>query len=367
MSRARRREPVTTRKINSTLDSIAQLQIDSINVVTRAHYMPLFSRLGSYDTALLDSHVSKKHARTTEYWAHEASYVRSDLVPDLIAWQRRRWIDRSEHFTAEHHELSRKVIDYLRQCPGTTARELSSALNVAPVGEKTHWGWNWNDTKYVTESLFAQGKILSLGRSSQFERRFALASDVLPGDGAPVVPEAALERLILRSLRSQGIGTDHCIAEYFRLPLKLVGAQLEHMSQRGQVESVSVRGISKQCYLLPGTSIPRKIDDDLRLLSPFDSMVFNRRRLEAFFDFNYRVEIYVPQPQRRYGYYVYPILLGEKFVGRIDLKAERQKQVLKVQSVHYEQESDPEIERQLASELTMMASWLGLDEVEHKL
>lgn len=165
--------------MNSTLESIAQLQIDSINVVQRAHYMPLFARLGAYDIGALDRLVARKRGPMTEYWAHEASYVRSELVADLITWQRRGWIDRSDLFTSEHRELTDNVLSYLATHPGTTARELSAALDIQPVGEKQHWGWNWNDTKFVTEALFAQGRILALGRSSQFERRFALAEDVI--------------------------------------------------------------------------------------------------------------------------------------------------------------------------------------------
>lgn len=367
LSKARSADPVTPRKINSMLDSIAQLQIDSINVVSRAHYMPLFARLGSYDTSVLDGLVSKKRGQTTEYWAHEASYVRSELVPDLMSWQRRRWIDRSDQFEAEHHDLVERILDYLAKHPGTTARELSSVLNVASVAEKTNWGWNWNDTKFVTESLFAQGRILSLGRSTQFERRFALASDVLHVNAQPSRSTDALSRLILRSLKSQGVGTAHCVAEYFRLPQSEVVAQLNDLVGAEKVEVVSVRGIQQQCYRLPGTVIPRKIDQDLRLLAPFDSMVFNRRRLQMFFDFNYRVEIYVPREKRRYGYYVFPILLGEKFVGRIDLKADRQGGALRVLSVHFEQEPNDEINCKLAQELARMAQWLGLERVEHKL
>lgn len=369
LSRPRTDAKISPSHLKRTLGSIAQLQIDSINVVKRAHYIPLFARLGHYDTSLLDTLVSQPHGPITEYWAHEASYVRSDLVPDLMVWQRRRWVDRSESFDSELSALGDRVLTYLEAHPGTSARELSIALGVATMKDKVHWGWNWNDTKIITESLFAQGKILALGRNSRFERLFALRQAVLPNlqnvEGR--TKEQALRRLVLESLSAQGIGTKHCIAEYFRLPLKEVGIALESLTDQGLVQQVQVKGIKEQCYLPPETKIPRNIKPDLRLLAPFDSMVFNRRRLELFFSFEYRVEIYVPKGKRRYGYYVFPMLYGDRFIGRVDLKADRARGELQVNSVHYESHAPTEVSAALDFELTRMARWLGLDEVKYFL
>lgn len=368
LSRERDGKANTPRRIDSMLATIAQLQIDSINVVQRAHYMPLFSRLGNYEIDVLDRLVSAKHGTMTEYWAHEASFVRSELVPDLAQWQRRRWIDRSASFTSEHHRLVDGVLSFLADNPGTTARELSRSLNVAPVEEKTHWGWNWNETKYVTEALFAQAKILSLGRNKQFERRYALCADVIaapPEEQAD--SSASLRRLVLRSLKSQGIGTAHCVAEYFRLPLRAVRDELEALCREGCVEQVSVQTVGEPCYMLPDAKIPRKVEHDLRILAPFDSMVFNRRRLETFFGFHYRIEVYVPEAKRQYGYYVFPILLGEEFIGRIDMKADRKASVLRVHSVHSETADFAELQAKLPLELTRMADWLGLENIELNL
>ncbi|WP_404285766.1 winged helix-turn-helix domain-containing protein [Glutamicibacter arilaitensis] len=353
----------------AVLDAIGQLQIDSINVVSRAHYVPLFARLGHYDTQLLDALVSQRHGPVTEYWAHEASYVRSELVPALVPWQRRRWVDRSEHFDDAMNNLSVRVMDHLALYPGTSARQLSVSLGVNPMKDRNHWGWNWNDTKLVTEALFAQGKILALGRNAQFERLFALSQDVLQE-----LPEAvqkdktqALDRLVVESLTAQGIGTTHCVADYFRLPVREVKAALESLADKGLVERLQVERIKETCYMMPGTKTPRKISADLRLLAPFDSMVFNRKRLERFFDFEYRVEIYVPKEKRRYGYYVFPMLYGERFVGRVDLKADRAKSELQVNSVHYEAHAPEEVTVALEFELERMARWLALDNVRYKL
>lgn len=366
LSKGRKEQAITARKIANAIGGIAQLQIDSVNVVRRAHYMPMFARLGPYDIGILDQLLAKPRSPITEYWAHEASVVSSGLIQDLRVWQRRTWVDRSDGFSAEQLELSDRVLDYLSENPGSSARQISRALDVAPVQEKSHWGWNWNDTKFVTESLFAQAKILALGRNSQFERRYALAADVV---GAQVEVDAphrqeALARLVARAMDALGIATAHCVAEYFRLPLRAAKEELARQAHDGLVEEVAVIGISEPCYLQAGTRIPRKVDHDLRLLSPFDSMVFNRRRLEMFFGFEYRIEIYVPEKLRRYGYYVFPMLYGEEFVGRVDLKADRAKSVLHAKQVHYEPGIDAGIEPELRAELDRLARWLDLGEVK---
>ena len=366
LSKGRKEQAITARKIANAIGDIAQLQIDSVNVVRRAHYMPMFARLGPYDIGILDQLLAKPRSPITEYWAHEASVVSSGLIQDLRVWQRRTWVDRSDGFSAEQLELSDRVLDYLSENPGSSARQISRALDVAPVQEKSHWGWNWNDTKFVTESLFAQAKILALGRNSQFERRYALAADVV---GAQVEVDAphrqeALARLVARAMDALGIATAHCVAEYFRLPLRAAKEELARQAHGGLVEEVAVIGISEPCYLQAGTRIPRKVDHDLRLLSPFDSMVFNRRRLEMFFGFEYRIEIYVPEKLRRYGYYVFPMLYGEEFVGRVDLKADRTKSVLHAKQVHYEPGVDAGIEPELRVELDRLARWLDLEEVK---
>lgn len=366
LSKGRKEQAVTARKIATAIGGIAQLQIDSVNVVRRAHYMPMFARLGSYDTGILDQLLAKPRSPITEYWAHEASVVTSELIQDLRVWQRRTWVDRSDGFSAEQLELSDRVLDYLSENPGSSARQISRALDVAPVQEKSHWGWNWNDTKFVTESLFAQAKILSLGRNSQFERCYALAADVVGEQGEVDTPhrQEALARLVARAMDALGIATAHCVAEYFRLPMRAAKEELARQAHDGHVEEVAVTGISEPCYLQAGTKIPRKVDHDLRLLSPFDSMVFNRRRLEMFFGFEYRIEIYVPEKLRRYGYYVFPMLYGEEFVGRVDLKADRAKSVLHAKQVHYEPGIDAGIEPELRAELDRLARWLDLGEVK---
>jgi len=366
LSRGRTNQEISARKIIKTVQSISQLQVDSVNVVRRAHYMPLFARLGEYNIETLDKVLATPRSPLTEYWAHEASVVSAELVPDLQVWQRRTWIDKSDNFSSEQHDLSEQVLEFLAKNPGSSAREISQALDVAPTASKEHWGWNWNDTKYVTESLFARAKILTLGRNTQFERRYALAQNVLAAtvDVSEAPRQEALERLIHRSLEAQGIATAHCVAEYFRLPIREVKATLAQLAIDAHIEQVQVPGLSEVCFMPLGTKVPRKIEQDLRLLSPFDSMVFNRRRLEQFFGFEYRIEIYVPEAKRRYGYYVFPMLLGDEFVGRVDLKADRARGVLHAKSVHYEPGWESSAELPLRAELERMARWLKLENIQ---
>ncbi|MDR4532389.1 DNA glycosylase AlkZ-like family protein [Glutamicibacter sp. PS] len=367
LARGKPGKPVTQRALSRLHASLAQVQIDSINVVQRAHYLAYFARLGHYDITLLDRLVSSPRSTVTEYWGHEASYLCAELVPSLIPWQRRRWVDRSEHFTDAQHQLSDAILSYLKERPGVTAREISKVLEVPATTDREHWGWNWNETKVVTESLFARGKILSLGRNQHFERRFALAEHVIGRPLEAEESETALRRLVITSLQAQGLGTAHCIADYFRLPVQPVRQVLRSMVDEGSVVLGSVADIADAVYLLPETRIPRKIDDQLRLLSPFDPMIINRRRLAKFFGFDYRVEIYVPQAQRQYGYYVFPILRGDRFIGRVDLKADRAAGCLRVQSYHPEGKDDGTHLSLLLDELNEMARWLGLDRVEHRL
>lgn len=344
---------------------IGQTQVDSVNVVCRAHYQPLFARIGNYDRQDLDALVAQPASGVTEYWGHEASFVQSDYVMDLARWRDGHWADRSQRFNATQRSLTQDVLQYLREHPGSSARQLSQALGVPGKQEATGWGWNWNDTKLVTEALFGQAEILSLGRNQHFERRFALADQVLSAQHRTVQGDRvdSLGRLVLAAARSLGLATDRSLAEYYRLPLREVRTVLRELVDAGQLEKVQVSGQPVEYYLWPDTPIPSRISQTVRILSPFDSMVFDRRRLAELFDFHYRLEIYVPQAKRRYGYYVFPILLGHRFIGRVDLKAERKTGELRVQALYFESAPSQDWLERSNNELWRMANWLGLDTV----
>lgn len=354
-----------SRRIQQVFQEIGQAQVDSVNVVCRAHYQPLFARLGNYRRDQLDELVAAPGSGITEYWAHEASFVRTDLVGDLRRWRAQRWVDSSDRFTPRQRKLVTEVLDFLEHRPGSTAREISAALQVPALEHRAHWGWNWNDTKLVTEALFWQARILSLGRNRQFERCYAPAGHIM--DPELLHPQhtahESLRRLVLAACRSLGVATVSCLAEYYRLPVAPVRQAVAEMAHDGSLQRCTIESVRQAAYMLPGTRIPARTARFTRILSPFDSMVFNRRRLRELFNFDYRIEIYVPAAQRRYGYYVFPVLDGHEMVGRVDLKADRAASQLCVNAVYLEGEATPSVAEGLDAELWRMARWLGLETV----
>lgn len=352
-------------KILQVYQQIAQTQIDSVNVVARAHYQPVFARLGDYSRTQLDRLVAGAASPVTEYWSHEASYVRSDLVGDLRRWRPRHWADASHRFTPEQHQLVAPVLEFLDSNPGSSARQISQALDIPATTDKDHWGWNWNDTKLVTESLFWQTRILSLGRNQHFERRFAPASTVIQAQSLEPAHSAqeSLRRLVLAAVDALGVASLHCVSEYFRLPAAPVKTMVHELLHAGELQRCRVESLTEDFYLRPGLVIASRRSRTTRILSPFDSMIFNRRRLQKLFGFHYRIEIYVPEPKRRYGYYVFPILHGDDLVGRVDLKADRKLGELQVKSVHFEAAPTESVLQGTDAELWLMARWLGLSSV----
>ncbi|MCW4464396.1 winged helix DNA-binding domain-containing protein [Glutamicibacter sp. MNS18] len=352
-------------RIAQVFRGIGQTQVDSVNVVCRAHYQPLFARLGPYRTEDLDELVSTSRSGVTEYWGHEASFVRSELIGDLRRWRRGHWADQSAMFTDAQRSLLEDVRGYLREHPGSSARDISNALKVPGNTEGTHWGWNWNDTKLVTESLFWNAEILSLGRNRQFERRFALAGQVVDLEELHPAHDRheSLRRLVRAAAGSLGIASDKCIAEYYRLPLRPVRQTARELVEAGELEPVRVQGQPGHLFMPRGTPVPSRITRTVRILSPFDSMVFNRARLQSLFGFHYRIEIYVPSSKRLYGYYVFPILYGHEFVGRVDLKADRRAGVLRVQALYFEGDPSDDLLSSTHDELWRMAGWLQLERV----
>lgn len=384
--------PATARQVGRTVEHLQLLQIDSVNVLCRAHYVPLFSRLGPYDPAALDRLSSRSPRRLVEYWAHEASFIRPGHHADLLLWQRRTWMGSFSADRPELRELAEGIMALLGSSRPLTAREVAKRLGHHEEIDRSGWGWNRSMVKEALEALFACGEVGSASRNSQFERRYAPICAVLPqrpGQPAPdtVVPApepqhepagagidgaagdqraAAAERLIEVAARAHGIGTVRCLADYFRLPVRAAAVAVERLVERGRLEPVDVQGWPGRQYLHIEAVQPRRARARA-LLSPFDSLVFERRRLEELFGFHYRIEIYTPAHKRRYGYYVLPFLLGEEFVARVDLKADRARGVLLVRSSHSEPGAPPETARELAAELFLMAQWLELESVQVEL
>ncbi|WP_082979276.1 winged helix-turn-helix domain-containing protein [Arthrobacter sp. B6] len=358
--------PVTSRTVGRTFARLQLVQIDSVNVVSRSHYLPFFSRLGNYDRSILQRMSSTHPRRMMEYWAHEASYIRPEHFQDLVQWQKRKWVGAAAMDPALREAVAGKILDVLARGRAMTAAELTVEIGHVEDRRDDNWGWNWNAVKRVLEHLFEAGLISSASRTEQFERRYALTARVLPDRRAsgedPRDPVKSMHRLIDAAAQAHGIGTVRCFADYFRMPAKPAADAVEHLVSTGRLEPVTVAGWNKKVYLHADARMPRRAVGRA-LLSPFDSLVFERRRLEELFGFHYRIEIYTPEHRRRFGYYVLPFLLGETMVARVDLKADRAAGKLLVRSAYGEPGAPPGTAVELADELQLMAEWLGLGDI----
>jgi uncharacterized protein YcaQ len=356
--------PVTSRTVGRTFARIQLVQIDSVNVLARSHFLPFFSRLGNYDRAILKQMAGRHPRRMLEYWAHEASFIRPEHFQDLVAWQKRAWVGASAMDPALRAGVTRLILDALAPGKPLTAAELTAVIGHVEDRKHVNWGWNWNAVKRVLEHLFEEGAISCASRTDQFERRYALLKDVLPDLALTAEPEpqAALDRLIEAAAQAHGIGTVRCFADYFRTPIKAAAISVQNLVDRGRLEPVSVRGWDRRLFRHADARLPRAATGRA-LLSPFDSLVFERRRLEELFGFRYRIEIYTPAPKRRFGYYVLPFLLRDRLVARVDLKADRAEGKLLAKACFGEPDAPADTAVELAAELQLMARWLELDEV----
>ncbi|WP_309073035.1 DNA glycosylase AlkZ-like family protein [Paenarthrobacter sp.] len=355
--------PVTSRAVGRTFAQLQLVQIDSVNVVARSHYLPFFSRLGNYDPLILNSMASRNPRKMMEYWAHEASFIRPEHFHDLLVWQKRAWVGAHGLDPAVRQGMEDRILDALTSGRPMTASELTVKLGHDENPERENWGWNWNIVKRVLEHLFEEGRISAASRTSQFERKYTLTSRVIPYvSPSEVDAEASLDRLMEAAARAHGIGTVRCFSDYFRTPLKAGADSVKRLIRAGRLEPVAVRGWGRETYKHVEATLPRKAASRA-LLSPFDSLVFERRRLEELFGFHYRIEIYTPAAKRRFGYYVLPFLLRDNIVARVDLKADRASGQLLVRSAFGEMNAPADTAVELAEELRLMASWLGLQDV----
>ncbi|WP_224766133.1 winged helix-turn-helix domain-containing protein [Nocardioides campestrisoli] len=359
----RRHAEPTMRTLQRTVRRTGVLQVDSVNVLQRAHYMPLYSRMGAYDVDLLRRASAARPRRLVEYWAHVQALMPVELWPHM----RHRMDDYRERrgkwgFTADP-TLEPRVLAAVAERGPVTARELEA--EVGGTRSREHWGWNWSEARKVLDYLFLVGDVAVAGRTPSFEIVFDLPERVLPAAvlaaPTPTRAEAELE-LVRRASRSHGVATLACLADYYRMPVARTRAAVATLADAGELEPVRVQGWSRPAWLAAGTPVPRRVEAGT-LLSPFDPLVWQRARTEALFGFRYRLEIYTPAHRRVHGYYVLPFLLGERLVGRVDLKADRATGRLLVQSAHREPDAPPETAEALGAELARLGEWLGLDEV----
>lgn len=363
---------VTMRQVQRTIDRLGVIQIDSVNVLARTQYVPFFSRLGPYDTALLDRARDQRPYRLVEYWAHAASLVPPTTIP-FLRWRMQRareeaWggMRRAEE---ENPGLAELLLAEVRERGPITAVELEEAIAHDAPRDRSEWGWNWSVVKRVLELLFWAGEVTSAGRNAQFARLYDLPERVLPPDvlAAPTPSDDdAFRHLVRLSARSLGVASAASLQDYYRLPVEAARDAIESLVADGELQPVEVEGWRRPAYLHVDARRPRRVDARA-LVSPFDSLVWDRRRALDTFGFDYRIEIYVPAAKRRYGYYVLPFLLGDRFVARVDLKADRHADggegVLRVQAAHAEAGAPDATPDQLAAELRTMAGWLGLASV----
>ncbi|WP_089153749.1 winged helix-turn-helix domain-containing protein [Micromonospora sp. NBS 11-29] len=355
----------TRRHLRRVLDRVGLIQMDSVNVLQRAHYLPLYSRLGPYPTALLDTAAYRRPRELFEYWAHEASLVPVGLHP-VLRWRMAKARDEAwggmRRIAQEQPELVAWVRDEVAARGPLTAAEIE---HDAPR-ETGNWGWNWSTVKRALEFLFWSGEVTAADRTNSFARRYDLPERVLPAAvldaPTPTAPEAH-RALVAIAARSLGVAAEPELRDYFRLPVAGARQAVAELVEAGELIPVTVQGWRLPAYLHVDARLPRWVRGNT-LVSPFDPLVWERGRTERLFDFSYRIEIYVPAPQRVHGYYVLPFRQGERFTARVDLKADRRAGVLLVPAAWVEPGADPgETAVALAAELYRLAGWLGLDAV----
>lgn len=338
------------------------LQIDSVNVLVRSHYLPLYARLGPYDMAILDARSLQHQKRHFfECWAHEASLVPLSLHP-LMRWRfaRARAGDGiytgMDRFGREQKDYLNEVVDFVRANGPTRASEVPGA------GKSAGAWWGWSKGKLAVETLFDQGRLTTHSRQG-FERIYDLPERVIPADilNLPTPTEADTFRtLIIYAAKALGVATEIDLRDYFRLPIAEARQALAEAVEEGALLPVSVEGWKQQAYLHRDAALPRNAGGTA-LLSPFDPIVWNRPRAERLFNFHYRIELYTPAEKRKFGYYVLPFLHGNSLSARVCLKADRAAGQLAVNAAHLEDGADPAtVAPALAEELKSMAGWLGL-------
>jgi uncharacterized protein len=357
--------PITRAHLRRVISGIRVLQLDSVSVAVRAHYAPVFSRLGPYDRDVLDraawGHSARSPRLLVEYWAHEAALMAVDDWP-LLRWRMRqyrhgRW---GTHIVKANPRLADDIVGAVGELGPCTAGQIEAHLAAAARRAKGPW-WNRSDTKWVAEALFASG-VLTTATRVGFARHYDLTEKVLPADvlARHVDDDEALRELTLRVATALGVGTEADIRDYFRLVGGQVKPAIAKLVADGELERVEVDGWPVPAYLRTGRSVPR-LARGTALLCPFDPLIFFRPRVQRLFGFHYRIEIYTPSAQRHYGYYVWPFLLDGELVGRVDLKADRTRDALHIVGAFVEPDQSPaRVASELIRELTTMASWLGL-------
>ena len=351
---------VDRRHLRRLFARVGVVQIDSVNVFVRSQELPLFARLGPHPRTLMADACTA--GEVFEYWVHEASFV------PTADYHLYRWSMRIPHRWARFRRLAEDRPDFIEEVYRhvTDNGAVASGELKQRVGPKGSW-WDWDDGKVALEALFHTGRLTARRRSNDFARVYDLAERTLPADvlARPALPEPeARKELLVRAARHHGVGTFDDLTDYHRQRNPPCRPLIRELVEEGRLLEAAVEGWRQPAYVHPDAVVPRLIGARA-LLSPFDSSVWNRDRTERLYGFRYRIEIYVPPPKRQYGYYVLPFLLGDELVARVDLKADRARSKLLVQSAWGEPGIfERYVAGELLSELHSVAGWLGLDGVE---
>src|SRR6185503_7158533 len=356
--------PVGRRQLVKLIERLGVVQIDSVNVVSRTHYLPAFSRLGAYPRTLLEDVAWGRKRPLFEYWAHEASLLPLDSQPLL------RWRMQDAH---DGVGVWKGVARFLRERRGFVDKVLAEFAARGPMaasdlemGHKGEGGWwGWSEAKRAVECLFWTGELTTATRRGTFERVYGLPEKVLPRAvlAAPTPTREDAHRALYRqAIRAMGVATAKDLRDYFRMPVEGAKARMAELVEAGDMAPVSVKGWREPAFLDPAARRPRRVDAQA-LLSPFDNLIWFRERTERMFGVRFRIEIYTPAHKRTHGYYVLPFLEGDALTARVDLKADRKAGVLIVQASHAEPWATDATPVRLAQELRLMAGWLGLEGV----
>jgi uncharacterized protein YcaQ len=348
------------RRLGALIDRLGLLQIDSVNVFERSHYLPVFARLGGYDKAQLDRVTYSP--RITEYWAHEASFIPVDTLP-LLRWRQQEYRERGASDPESWFNANKPMTEWLLAELAAKGPMRASEIEHESNTRSGSW-WGWSDVKRGLETLFRWGDVVSAGRT-RFERVYALPEQVLPTAVRELhVPrDEAMRRLVSISARAHGVGTADDLADYFRLKAADALPAIRQLEDSGELLPVSIDGWAKPAWLHRDARLPRRMQATA-LLSPFDPVVWARARALRLFDFHYRIEIYTPEPKRVFGYYVLPVLVDDRVVGRVDLKNDRQAKILRVRASWSEPGAPDETAARLAPVLRQTMLWQGLDSIE---
>lgn len=352
------------RQLTRLVDRLGVIQIDSVNVVSRTHYLPAFSRLGAYPREMLEDIAWSRKRPLFEYWAHEASLLPVASQP-LFRWRMEDaqaglgvWKGVAK-FLRERRDFVDRVRDEIAARGPMSASELE-------MGHKGQGGWwGWSEAKRAVECLFWAGELTTATRRGTFERVYGLPEKVIPKAvwELPTPDRAEAQRQLYRiAARAMGVATSKDLRDYFRMPVEGAKDRIAELVEAGDLLPVAVKGWREPAYLDASARRPRRIETT-SLLSPFDNLIWFRERTERMFGVRYRIEIYVPAEKRQHGYYVLPFLEGDALTARVDLKSDRKAGVLIVQSAHAEPWASDATPVKLAHELKRMAGWLGLESV----